>query len=183
MSMDRVKIEVEPFEWLLQFMRGDSQIRDAFSWSVSLKYRILALNILKKRVLEQVPKATLELEESKKSKKAIPLKEYVELGVLYEGFLNSVYSLFENISHFVRLVSQSKKLPWGFSKQKRKFLKKPDLDKQYSEILKRTGWYDEVNRARHEITHFISGSVTISDSNGLGYLIFNRTRALVTICR
>jgi hypothetical protein len=152
-------------------MRGDSRIHDAFEWSISLNYRISALNILKKRVLDQVPKASLELAESKKSMKAVPLKEYVELAVMYEAFLHSVYSLFENISHFVRLVYQSKKLPRGFSKQKKRFLANKRLDENYSEILKKTEWYDEVNKARHEIAHFMSGLVTISDSGGLGYLI------------
>lgn len=123
--------------------------------------------------MEQVPKAFSELEESKKSTKAIPLKEYVELAVMYEAFLHSVYSLCENIGHFVRLVYQSKELPWGFSKQKKRFLEDKDLDKNYSEILKKTEWYDKVNRARDEITHFIAGFVTVSDSEGLGYLISN----------
>jgi hypothetical protein len=171
--VDKEERKVESIELLLLFMRGDSRIRDAFNWSISLNYRISALNILKKRVLEQVPKASLELEESKKSMKAIPLKEYVELAVMYEAFLHSVYSLFENISHFGRLLYHSKKLPWGFPEQKKWFLKNKELDKNYSEILKKTEWYDEVNRARDEITHFIAGLVTIGDSKGLGYLISN----------
>jgi len=154
-------------------MKGDSRIRGAFNWSISLNYRISALNILKMRVLEQVPKASSEFEEAKKSMKARPLKEYVELAVMYEAFLNSVYSLFENISHFVRLVYPSKNLAWGFSKQKKKFLNNKDLDETYSEILKKTKWYDEINRARAEIAHFLFGLVTISDSSGLGYLIPN----------
>jgi hypothetical protein len=171
--LDKEEPKVESIETLLYFMRGDSRIKDAFNWGISLNYRVSALDILRKKVLEQVPKASLELEESKKSMKATPLKEYIELAVMYEAFLHSVYSLFENISHFVRLVHESKKLPWGFSKQKKRFLEDTDIDMSYSEILKKTDWYDEVNRARDETTHFIAGIVTISDSKGLGYLISN----------
>ncbi len=162
-------------ELFLKFMVGDMRIPDAPYWSTSLRLKINAVGILQKRFLELIPKTSQKLVEMKSSGQVRLVMEYSELIVLYDVFLNSVYSLFENISRVIRFLL-SNDLPESFSKQKKRFLKDLEIDRDYAEILKTTSWYDEINPMRDEVVHYFSGLVTMGDSGRLGYINIPKSR-------
>ncbi len=153
---------------VLLFMKGDSRIPGAFNWSLSIDAKIKAMDISFKEVLEQIPCCFEELNEMNKKGYGEGL-ELKKLALKYETFLNSIYSLCENLSRIVAYLYRDKNLPEGFFEQKHKFLKQ-DFDQDYTNILKNTNWYDEAHSIRSEATHYLSGLITISSATELGYL-------------
>lgn len=152
----------------LLFMKGDSRIPDAFNWSLSIDAKIKAMNVLFKEVLEQIPRCFEEMDEMNKKGYGQGL-ELNKLALKYENFLNSIYSLCENLSRVIAYLYRDKNLPQGFFDQKHKFLRQ-DFDSDYTNILKNTNWCDEVHAIRTEATHYLSGLITISKATELGYL-------------
>jgi len=159
---------------LLLFMKGDPRIPDAFSWSQSIRTKMNTVGILFDEVLEQIPKGIKELEEVNRSG-YIEGMELLKLAIKYENYLNSIYSLCENIGKIVRFLYRERNLPDSFFDQKSRFLKERDLNLDYAEILEKTNWCDEVHSIRGEAIHFLSGFVTISDATKLGY--FNKPKS------
>ena len=159
---------------LLLFMKGDPRIPDAFGWSVSIRTKMSIASILFNDVLEQIPKGIKEFEEVNRSG-YIEGIELLKLAMKYENYLNSIYSLCENISRIVHFLYGERNLPDSFFDQKSRFLKEPDINPDYTEILEKTNWYDEVHSIRREATHFLSGFVGISDDTKLGY--FNKPKS------
>jgi hypothetical protein len=160
-------------ELFILFMRGDNRIPDAFSWAFSIDSKIRAMDVLFKEVLNQIPQCRVELEEIKKKGVGSGI-ECLKLALKYEVFLNSIYSLCENVSRVVAHLYYRKNLPQGFHKQKPKFLEQT-IDTHYTNILSNTQWYDEVHSIRSEATHYLSGFITISSHSEPGY--FNRPKS------
>jgi hypothetical protein len=157
----------------LLFMKGDQRISDAFDWSLAVSAKINAMKVLFEEVLEQLPQCFDELEKIKKRGYGNDV-ECLKLAIKYEIFLNSIYSLCENISRIVAYLYPDKNLPQSFLKQKNRFLKQ-EIDSIYAKILVNTDWYDEVRSIRSEATHYLSGFITISSSTELGY--FNKPKS------
>jgi hypothetical protein len=119
--------------------------------------------------LAQIPKCFDELREIEKRGYGNN-KECVKLAMMYENFLNSIYSLCENLSNIVQFLYPFVNLPRHFNKQKSRFLKTDSIDPDYSKILANTSWFDEVHVMRAESTHYLSGLITIPSSTTLGYV-------------
>jgi hypothetical protein len=149
-------------------MKGDSRIPDAFYWSNSIDGKAKAMSILKEEVLAQIPRCNAELEALEKKRYCTGL-EFIKMAIKYEVFLNSIYSLCENLSQFVRHLYHSSNLPTGFYKQKTRFLRDLTIDSDYSKILSKLQWYDEVHAMRTEATHFLSGMVVFPGPEEFGY--------------
>jgi hypothetical protein len=115
------------------FMKGDNRIPDAFSWAFSIDSKIRAMDVLFKEVLNQIPQCHIELEEIKKKGFGSEI-ECLKLALKYEVFLNSIYSLCENISRVVAYLYHEKNLPQGFYKQKTKLFEQ-NIDPYYTNIL------------------------------------------------
>nr|QNO54288.1 hypothetical protein FGBIHFOD_00028 [Methanosarcinales archaeon ANME-1 ERB7] len=157
----------------LLFMKGDQRISDAFDWSLAVSDKINAMKVLFEEVLEQLPQCFDELKEIKERGYGNDV-ECLKLARKYEIFLNSIYSLCENISRIVAYLYPDKNLPQNFFKQKNRFLEQ-EIDSIYGEILVNTDWDDEVRSIRSEATHYLSGFITISSSTELGY--FNKPKS------
>lgn len=162
------KPKLENFHLLLQFMKGDRRIHDALRWCFSIDNKIIAMEILYREVLAQIPKCSCELKEAEKKEQGSYI-ECIVLAVKYEVFLNSIYSLCENLSNVVRYLHASQNLPTHFRQQKSRLLKNPSTDSGYAEILRSTEWYDEIHALRSEATHYLSGLILITSPTDLGY--------------
>jgi len=158
----------------LLFMKGDNRIPDAFSWSLSISSKIRAIDVLFKEVLNQIPNCFRELEEVEEKGFSSGI-ECLKLAIKYEVFLNSIYSLCENLSRIVAYLYSEKNLPQSFNDQRNRFLKQQNIDPHYTKILTSIKWWDEVHLIRSEATHYLSGFITIPSSTELGY--FNRPRS------
>jgi hypothetical protein len=163
------KPKLENFHLLLQFMKGDRRIPDADRWCFSIDNKIMAMEILYREVLVQIPKCSCELKEAEEKGQGSYI-ECIILAVKYEVFLNSIYSFCENLSNVVSYLHTSQKLPTHFRKQKSRLLKDPSLYSEYAEILRTTKWYDEIHAMRSEATHYLSGLIVISSPANLGYV-------------
>lgn len=157
------------FELLLAFIGGDNRIPDAIHWQFSIKAKIFAMEFSYDEALAQIPKCFDELREIEKRGYGNN-KECIKLALRYESFLNSIYSLCENLSNIVKFLYPSFILPQHFTKQKSRFLKTDSIDPDYSKILAKTSWFDEVHAMRAESTHYLSGLITIPSSTALGYV-------------
>jgi hypothetical protein len=158
----------------LLFMKEDNRIPEAIRWAISIDSKIRAMDVLFEEVLNQIPKCRMEFEEIKKKGLGSDTESH-KLALKYEVFLNSIYSLCENISRVVAYLYHRKNLPQGFHDQKQKFLEDKSIDAHYTKILNSTQWYNEVRSMRDEATHYLSGLITISNPAGLGY--FNRPKS------
>jgi len=156
------------------FMWGDNRIPDGFNWSLSIDSKIKAVDVLFNEVLSQIPKCFEELEEIRKRGFGGGV-ECLKLAIKYEVFLNSIYSLCENLSRIVAYLYRERNLPQSFNAQRNRFLKKPDIDPDFTKILANITWWDEVHSIRSESVHYLSGFITISSATELGY--FNRPQS------
>ena len=152
----------------LLFLKGDKRIPEGFRWSMSIQTKIKDIEIMFKEVETQIPLCIKELENAEKEGYTEGI-ECLKLARKYEVFLNSIYALCENLSRIVAYLYSEHSLPHGFREQKKRFLEKHDIDPAYSKILEEfTNWYSEVHSIRTESTHFLSGFITISESE-IGY--------------
>ncbi len=158
----------------LLFLKGDKRIPEGFRWTISIESKIKAVGFLFKEVKSQIPYCIKEFEYAKK-KGYSEGNECLLLALKYEVFLNSIYSLCENLSRVVSFLYPKKDLPQNFNKQKKRFGENPEIDPKYSEILDNfTKWYPEVRAIRDESTHFLSGFITIYGSE---YGYFNTPKS------
>ncbi len=154
------------FELFLKFMANDSRIPDGYRWSQSIKDKCDSVTLRHEEVLEQIKRCSNDMDRMKKELDEIGYAdsgiECPKLAYKYEDFLNSIYALFENVSKIVAYLYPKNSLPLGFHDQKKRFLNR-DIDLEYTEILKQTPWYDEVQSLRSESIHFLSGMVMTAD--------------------
>jgi hypothetical protein len=162
------KSKLEKFNLLLQFMNGDRRIPDAFRWGLSIHNKRIAMEILYREVVAQIPKCSCEMKQAEEGSQGI-YRECIILAIKYEVFLNSIYSLCENLSNVVRYLYPSKNLPQHFREQKSRLLQDQSIDPDYTGVLSSTRWYDEIHGMRSETTHYLSGLIVISSSTKLGY--------------
>lgn len=167
------------FELFLKFMANDSRIQDGYRWSQSIKDKLESVTLRYNEVLEQIKHCSDDTDRMKKELDEIGYTnsgiECPKLAYMYEDFLNSIYALCENISKIVAFLYPKKNLPQGFHDQKKRFLNR-DIDIEYSEILKQSTWYDEVQSLRSESIHFLSGVVMTTNSYELGYSNIPKSR-------
>lgn len=142
----------------------------AHNWAQSLLDKFNAVSILCNEVLNQIPMWRNEIDQVKERGFGNRIQQVILL-VKYETFLNSIYSLCENISYLVKELYIKESLPRGFNKQKKKHLDRIKIfDSYYATLLAATDWYDEVHSMRTEATHYLSGIIFISSSGMPGYL-------------
>jgi hypothetical protein len=154
-------------------MKGDNRISDAFRWSFSIDAKITSIGILYEEVLAQIPKCLEDIRQTEE----IGFGDTIEMQILstkFEGLLNSIYALCENLSNVVHQLYRNR-VPVRFDDQKKRFLEKRNIDAEYSAILEKIDWYDKVHSFRSEATHFLSGLIVISSPTHLGY--FNVTKS------
>lgn len=166
---------LEDFNLFCQFLVGERRLPDAPRWSFSIIGRAAGVLILYREALEQIPKCSSEWKEMIR-KKYGSRTEALVLSLKYETFLNSIYSLCENLSFVVYNLYRSENLPRSFDDQRSRFLEDDSVDAAYSEILKETDWYNEVRAIRTEATHYLSGLIVLSGETTLGY--FNVPKSL-----
>jgi hypothetical protein len=141
---------------------------DVHLWRDSLKSKFIAVSLLYEDVLNQIPIWKSDIELTKERGFCDDISQVILL-IKYETFLNSIYNLCETLSHLVRRFYSKANLPHGFHKQMKFTQTIKDVDETYFRILERVGWYSEVQSYRSEATHFLSGSIFISDSGEPGY--------------
>lgn len=160
-------------ELFLKFMPDDSRIFDGYRWSESIKSKFDSVTLRYKEVLDQIDRCSEDLERAREELDEIGYTdsgiECPKLAYKYEDFLNSIYALCENLSRIVAFLYPKNNLPQGFYDQKKRFLE-GNIDQGYVEILKRVEWYDEIHTLRSESIHFLSGMVTGTNGDELGYL-------------
>ncbi len=149
--------------------KEDTKTSHIQKWAGSLLDKFNAVSILRNEVLYQIPRWKCEIEQVKESGFGSGIQRVILL-VKYETFLNSIYSLCENISFLVKELYLKANLSPKFHTQKMNQLEKiKEFDDYYSTMLSATDWYDEVHSIRSEATHFLSGFIFISDSGSPGY--------------
>jgi hypothetical protein len=156
------------FNLFIKFMKGEKKIPDAFYWAISINNKIMAMEILKDEVIAQIPKCRTELEELEINRYSNGI-ELTKLALKYEVFLNSIYSLCENLGQIMAYL-QKQGLSNHFHRQKSKFLKDSAIDNEYSRLVKSTDWYDEVHAMRSETTHYMSGFIVNPTPTTFGYM-------------
>jgi hypothetical protein len=164
------KNDFNEFDLLVKFLStSESPIPNVFDFALSIRNKYVAVVLSYNEVLNQITRWNKELEEIKSAGFSLGIQGIL-LAIKYEIYLNSIYSLCENLSFLITKFYQQGLSP-RFNKQKEQFLNdKKSIDQVYSEILKETEWYNEVHSIRSEATHFLSGIVFISDSNEPSYL-------------
>lgn len=165
--MLKSKEDLRNFDILLAFLKGDPRVPDGIRWYFSISNKLTAIEILRKDVLEQIPKCLAE-QRSIEEKGYGQGTEALILGIKYEVFLNSIYALCENLGYVAHCLL-NRKLPEHFHKQKKKLLKTEGLEPTYSKILAKTTWYDEIHTMRTQSTHYLSGLITFSSVTAVGY--------------
>lgn len=142
----------------------EPQIPNVDNFTQSIINKAVAVKLAYYEVLKQVPNWIKENKAAKYFGFTLGAQG-VLLAIKYEVYLNSIYSLCENISFLVSKFYE-KGLSNKFITQRKQFLNdKKNLDESYSKILERADWYEEVHSIRSEATHFLTGLVNPSDSN------------------
>jgi len=142
----------------------EPQIPNVDNFAQSIINKAVAVKLAYYEVKKQVPNWIEENEAAKYFGFTLGAQG-VLLAIKYEVYLNSIYSLCENISFLVSKFYE-KGLSNKFIVQRKQFLNdKKNLDESYSKILERAAWYEEVHSIRSEATHFLTGLVNPSDSN------------------
>jgi hypothetical protein len=143
----------------------------ARDWAQSLLDKFNAVSILCDEVLYQISMWKNEFEQLKERCYGNTIQRTILL-VKYETFLNSIYSLCENISYMVKELYPKANLSPKFSIQKTNNLEKlREFDDYYAKMLESADWYNEVHSMRSECIHFLSGFIFISGIEEPGYLI------------
>lgn len=170
-----VRYDYTSFELFLKYIGTvEPEIPYADKWAQSLLDKFNAISILRNEVLYQIPIWKREIEQVKETGYSRMVQRIVLL-VKYETFLNSIYNFCENFSYLVKELYPKANLPTKFHDQKTKHLDNiKNFNSYYAEMLATADWYDEVHSMRSEATHFLSGSIFISDSESPGYLNYKR---------
>jgi hypothetical protein len=150
--------ELKNLDIMLAFLKGDERVPDGMRWHFSIENKMTAMNILRNNMLEQIPKCLAEQKRAEETGYSSGIEALI-LGIKYEVFLNSIYALCENLGYVAHFLL-GRKLPRHFHEQKKKLLKKEELEPTYSKILAKTNWYDEIHAMRTESTHYLSGLIT-----------------------
>lgn len=175
-ELKKVKPNLTNFRIFLTFMKGDTRISDAFRWSFSIDAKITSIGILYEEVLTQIPKCLEEFRQTEERGFG-EAKESLILSTKFENFLNSIYALCENLSNIVHQLYRNK-VPMRFDDQRKKLLKNRTIDAEYSGIVEKIDWYDEVHSLRSEATHFLSGLIGIPSPTQLGYYNFTKSQGV-----
>lgn len=158
----------------LHFARGDQRIANASDFLDSLRKKISVADLCFKELLLSLPLYKEEYEVLRKEGYVDGIGRLMVV-VKYETFLNSIYSLMENIAQITCLIYPKKSLPRRFHDQKVRLLKDKAIDPTYSAILDNLDWYDEVRAIRSESTHFLSGLSVSYEPSVPGY--FNKPKS------
>lgn len=158
------------FDLLIKFLStSEPSISNVYHFALSIRNKYVAVLLSYDEVLKQIKKWNEETEETKREGFSNGVQGIL-LAIKYEIYLNSIYSLCENLSLLVTNFYHKKGLSNKFDKQKEQFSNdKKSLDEAYSKILEKTDWYEEVHSIRSEATHFLTGLIFISDSNEAYY--------------
>jgi hypothetical protein len=106
-SVSETREKLANLRLLLDFMKGDSRIADAFRWSYSIDAKMIAIGILYEEILSQIPKCFKEFKQAEEGGVGDSLQCFI-LSTKYEFFLNSIYALCENLSNVVYQLYRSK---------------------------------------------------------------------------
>jgi len=147
-----------------RLMRNEKHIRVLFSIGEKLE----AVKITLDEFMNQIPAFQKENDELHKIGYVSGI-ERIKIGIKYESYLNSIYSLFENIAYIISRLYDDVSVPRTFDRQKKRFLKDDSINPDYSKLLNELVWYDEVKIMRAECTHFLSGIVTTNKLDLPGY--------------
>lgn len=139
----------------------------------SIKHRIGSIQFFEKELIDQIEKA---IEEKIKIKK-IGYGNLIEGTILlirFETFLNSIYSLCDNIAYYGHCLHKG--ITRGFNKQfndYQKYLDRYPQYEQYLNLIKSCDWYEDLHTMRTESTHYLPGFVYNPDNGKLGILYRN----------
>jgi hypothetical protein len=157
--------------YFLTFGRGDNKLIGCFNYFYSITTKITVVGLCLEEFIKQVPFFEKENEILEKEGFVQGVQSTL-LVIKYETYLNSIYSLLENISYIVFMLYGNKyPLPRTFNTQKTRLLKDRTIDPGYSSILDSLTWYDEIRAIRAEFTHFLSGLLVYYSKDTPGYLI------------
>lgn len=169
------KNDFDNFNLFLKFLRTSKKMgKNNFSWAQSLDVKFRAIQILYNEVIAQIPKWQGEMEKVRIEGIASGIEGEM-LTIRYEMFMNSIYGFCENLSYIVYQFYPQANLSRGFNDQKKQFLlsdtrkSKRIIDPDYSKILERTSWYNEIHDIRTESTHYLTGVIYSSGKGEPGY--------------
>lgn len=115
--------------------KEDLKISYADKWAESLRDKFNAVSILCNEVLYQIPRWKNELEQAKERGYGNTIQQIILL-VKYETFLNSIYSLCENIGYLIKELYPKANLNNHFNDQKTNKLEKIKVfDEKYAKML------------------------------------------------
>ncbi len=161
-----------PFSNFIDFLHacvGDDRFKSRFEFVNSTKTKVSIVGICLKEFFSQIQLYQKEVEILKTDGYVDGL-QHLTLIVKYETFLNSIYSLMENIAQIIFSLYPKKSLPRMFHEQKDRILKDSTIDTGYSKILEKLEWYDEVRSMRSEFTHFLTGMLVSFEDDIPGYI-------------
>lgn len=163
------------FSTFLQFYESivnvDYNIK--FHLRESIKHRIGTIQFFEKELTNQIQRSM----EEKKEIDKIGYGNLIEGTILlirFETFLNSIYSLCDNIAYLGQQIHPGIKR--GFNEQLKNYQRHLDLYSQYEDylnIIKSCDWYEDLHTMRSESTHYLPGFVYHPDNGKLGVLYRN----------
>lgn len=139
----------------------------------SIKHRIGTIQFFEKELIDQIERAVKEKSESEKQGFG-SRNEATILLIRFETFLNSIYSLCDNIAYLGQQIHPGIKR--GFNEQLKNYQRHLDLYSQYEDylnIIKSCDWYEDLHTMRSESTHYLPGFVYHPNNGKLGILYRN----------
>jgi len=168
LNLEKKEIEINSFAGFLLFAKGHDRIGSNIHSIVSIKTRLTIKDICCQEIYKSEKYIKEENEELHKKGYTKGVQSYIML-YKYMNYINTVYSLMENLSFFVRMIHIKQNLPHGFGDQKIRLLKNRQIDNEYSNMLDDTSWYDETRGIRDEYVHFLTGFITSDDEGKIEY--------------
>ncbi|GEM_PF-1371812 len=168
LNLGKKEIEINSFEGFLLFAKGDDRIGNGYHYIMSISTRQTIKNICYKDIFDSEKLIIEENEELHKKGYTKGEQSYILL-YKYMNYINTVYSIMENLAYFVRKIYIKHNLPYGFRKQKQRLIDNRDIDNEYSNILDELSWYDKIKNIRDEYVHFLAGFVSSDSENKITY--------------
>jgi hypothetical protein len=172
-GIETKQIPIYSFNGYLLFAKGDIRLSGMskdpstdphIDYLFSISNRISILNICYQDLKSQVPSFEKERANLQNLGYADGIQSII-MAIRYNNFLNSIYSLMENLAFLLRAIHRKHSPPYGFHEQMDWFLKHHNIDPEYCKILGTLLWYDEMEKIRSEYTHFLTGMI-VSNKNG-----------------
>lgn len=117
-----------------------------------IEFKFSAVSTAFDLILKQ--EEVIQKEQSKLKKTGVKSYKSEIKQMAYLGFfLDAVYALLEKVSQVTR-VFHNNSLPNGFSKQRKRLLNEPDINRSLSKLVSMQNWFDLFIELREQHVHF-----------------------------